>query len=252
MAARCCSGHAEIDEDRRDLVDHHQRHVVRLHQISGVHQQVAGAAGNRRMDLAVAQVQLGGDRPRLGRLSARRARFRWRPAWRAPIRARLARWSGLVGLRFRDHVRFLQFRIPRRFRLGELDLRGVARQRRLRLRDRGAVAVYRRLRLPQRILVRPRIDQEQQIALWTFWPSVKATLSSWPATCDFTCTIAEASTVPTTRSSVGTDSLATFVTDTGTTGGPPAAFASSLRHPVTRAVVKAQRVRTRFGYEISR
>ncbi len=61
---------------------------------------------------------------------------------------------------------------------------------------------------------------------FTFWPSAKLTDSSCPAICDFTCTIAEASTVPTTRTSVGTDSLPAFATETDIAGGgPPAAAA---------------------------
>src|SRR5258708_5320662 len=61
--------------------------------------------------------------------------------------------------------------------------------------------------------------------LATFWPSVNATLSSGPATWDRTWTIAEASTVPTTRSSVGTDSRAAFSAEMGTVGGPPGPLA---------------------------
>src|SRR6185437_781569 len=57
-------------------------------------------------------------------------------------------------------------------------------------------------------------------SLLTFCPSVKATRNSGPEICDRTCTIAEASTEPTTRSSVGTDSCTALATDTGTMGGP--------------------------------
>src|ERR1039458_5873380 len=60
----------------------------------------------------------------------------------------------------------------------------------------------------------------------TFCPSVKPTDSSWPAIWDFTCTTADASTVPITRTSVGTDSWVALATDTdmagGPAGGPPA------------------------------
>ena len=37
--------HAEVDEDRLHLVNHHQGGIVLLHQIAGMHQQVAGSAG---------------------------------------------------------------------------------------------------------------------------------------------------------------------------------------------------------------
>src|ERR1039458_9789149 len=53
-------GNAEVYENRRDLVDHHQRHVVHLHQVARLHQQVAGAALDGRVDFAIAQVELGG------------------------------------------------------------------------------------------------------------------------------------------------------------------------------------------------
>ena len=67
----------------------------------------------------------------------------------------------------------------------------------------------------------------------TFCPSVNATRSNCPATCDFTCTMEEASTVPTTRNSVGTDSLVTLATVTGTTGGPAGPLACSFWHPAS-------------------
>src|SRR5580700_2237962 len=60
----------------------------------------------------------------------------------------------------------------------------------------------------------------------TFWPSVKLTDSNWPAICDFTCTTAEASTVPTTCSSVGSDSCVALATCTDMAGGAPAAAAA--------------------------
>ena len=59
MAARCCSGTLKFTNIGRDLVDHHQRHVVRLHQVAGVHQQVAGAPGDRGADGRVAEVEFG-------------------------------------------------------------------------------------------------------------------------------------------------------------------------------------------------
>ena len=59
MAARCCSGTPKPTKMGDTLVDHHQRHVVHLDQIARMHQQIAGAAGERGADLAVAQVQLG-------------------------------------------------------------------------------------------------------------------------------------------------------------------------------------------------
>ena len=65
----------------------------------------------------------------------------------------------------------------------------------------------------------------------TFWPSVKPVRTSSPAICDFTCTMADASTVPTTRSSVGTDSWVALATETGTAGGPPMGRACSRLHP---------------------
>ena len=52
--------HIEIHEGRRQLMDHHQRNVISLHQVSGVYQQVAGAAGDGRVDLAVTQVEFRG------------------------------------------------------------------------------------------------------------------------------------------------------------------------------------------------
>src|ERR1700722_14909042 len=59
--------------------------------------------------------------------------------------------------------------------------------------------------------------------LLTFWPSVKVTAVNSPATCDLICTIAEASTEPTTRSSVGTACCTTLTAETGVTGGAAAA-----------------------------
>src|ERR1051326_1362618 len=53
-------------------------------------------------------------------------------------------------------------------------------------------------------------------------------LRSCPPICDFTWTIAEASTVPTTRSSVGTDSCVACAAETGTTGGPKPPFFASV------------------------
>ena len=43
---------AEVDEHRADLIDHDQRHVVSLHEIAGMHEQIARAAGDRRVNLA--------------------------------------------------------------------------------------------------------------------------------------------------------------------------------------------------------
>src|SRR5262245_24305610 len=60
-----------------------------------------------------------------------------------------------------------------------------------------------------------------------FCPSVNATRSSCPAICDFTCTIADASTLPTTRISVGTDCIEAAATATGGAGGGPAARGAS-------------------------
>src|SRR5262249_52925793 len=58
---------------------------------------------------------------------------------------------------------------------------------------------------------------------------------SCPATWDFTWTMAEASTVPTTRSSVGTDSCVAGAAETGTIGMPiAAAFCVwTFVHPVS-------------------
>src|ERR1039457_7489815 len=52
---------------------------------------------------------------------------------------------------------------------------------------------------------------------------------SCPAICDFICTMADASTVPTTRSSVGTDSCVALATETGTMGGPAAPLTCACR-----------------------
>ena len=94
---------------------------------------------------------------------------------------------------------FCEFGVAGGIRLGEFGLRGIAGQGGLGLGDLRAVARDGGLGLAQGFLVRTRVDLEQQVALLTFWPSVKPTRSNCPATWDFTCTMAEASTVPTTR-----------------------------------------------------
>ena len=122
----------------------------------------------------------------------------------------------LVVLRFRDHAGLRELGVAVRLRIGILRLRGVAGQGRFSLPQLRAVAGYGRFGLAERFLKRTRVDLESRSPLATFCPSVKWTRSSCPATCDLTCTIAEASTVPTTRSSKGTDSSVAFATDTGT------------------------------------
>ena len=60
--------------------------------------------------------------------------------------------------------------------------------------------------LAQRFFVGARVDLKEQVALGDVLAFGERRLISWPAICDLTCTMADASTVPTTRSSVGTDS----------------------------------------------
>ncbi len=38
---------AEVDEDRTDLIDDDERNIVRLHEIPGMHEEVACSTGNR-------------------------------------------------------------------------------------------------------------------------------------------------------------------------------------------------------------
>ncbi len=60
MAGICCSGAVKIDRDRLQLGDRqHARHIVGVHDVAGVHQAEAGAAGQRRLDGGVGQLHLG-------------------------------------------------------------------------------------------------------------------------------------------------------------------------------------------------
>ena len=60
---------------------------------------------------------------------------------------------------------FCKFRVAGGVGFGEFRLRGIAGQRGLGLGDLGAVARHRGFRLAQRVLVRPRVDLEEQVAL---------------------------------------------------------------------------------------
>ena len=116
-------GHAEVHEDRRDLVDHHQRHVVHLDQVAGVHQQVPGASRNGRVDLAITQVELG---PVHRGQVARERRARAFDAGLGGARGG-ARDVGvgarLVGLRARSQPALLQLRLQSRVAIRVLGLR---------------------------------------------------------------------------------------------------------------------------------
>jgi hypothetical protein len=47
-------GNAEDDKDRSHLIDDDEWDVVRLHQIAGMDEEVAGTSGDRGMDLRIA------------------------------------------------------------------------------------------------------------------------------------------------------------------------------------------------------
>jgi len=226
-------GYAEVHKNRRDLVDHHQRHVVHLHQVARVYQQVPGATRNGRADLAIAQVELGPVHRRLV-AGERRAR-----AFDAGLRGLCggARDVGvgarLVGLRLRSQPALLQLRLQSRVAIGVL---GRAESR---ASVASAWAIWARSRSTLASAWRSassygRGSMVNSRSPWaTFCPSVKAVRTSSPAICDFTCTMADASTVPTTRSWVGTDSSLALATETGTAGGPPMGRACSRLHPLS-------------------
>ncbi len=133
--------------------------------------------------------------------------------------------SRLIELRLRSEAAFVQLALKRGVAGGVLRLRVVARERGFGLRDLRLVALDGGFRLSQCVFVRPRIDAEKQLALRYVLAFGEVRRVSSPAICDLTCTMAEASTVPTTRSSVGTACSTAFVAETGTTGGPAAACA---------------------------
>jgi hypothetical protein len=78
--------------------------------------------------------------------------------------------SRLVGLRARSQPALLQLRLQGGVGIRVLGLRGIARQRGFGLGDLRAVARDVGLRLAERLLIRPRIDREQQIALGDVLP----------------------------------------------------------------------------------
>ena len=158
--------HVEVDEDGRDLMDHHQRNVVGLHQIAGVDQQVAGASGEGRADLAVTEIELGGGRRRSDRYRARPWRSRCRPGWRARIRGRRRRWCcAWSDWDARDDAGFGEFGVAIGIALVEFGLGGIAGQGGFRLGDLGAVAGHVGFGLAESFLVGARIDLEEKIAL---------------------------------------------------------------------------------------
>ena len=115
-------GNAEIHENRLDPVNHHQRHVVHLHQVAGMHQQVAGPPSDRRADLAVSQIELRGCdcgfvglQRGLGRVDAR-----LRGAHR--LAGDIGGGFRLVQLRTRSQSFFHQLIVPRGVRIRVLSL----------------------------------------------------------------------------------------------------------------------------------
>ena len=100
---------------------------------------------------------------------------------------------------------------------------GPPRQGGFGLRDLRPIAGDRGFGLPQRVVERARIDLEEKVALGHVLAFGEVGGSSRPATCDLIWTTADASTVPTTFNSLGTDSCVALATDTGTGGGPPVA-----------------------------
>ncbi len=129
--------HREGHVDGLELLDHDQRQVVDLDHVAGVHQQPAGAAGDRRRDRRPAEVD-----PRLleGRLVGLQ---------RGPLRRR-------VGL---DLVVLLGGHVV----LG--DQVGVALDVGLRLGGQSPVALQARPGGGHRGAVGPRVDGEQRLAL---------------------------------------------------------------------------------------
>ena len=120
------------------LVDDHHRGVgVGLDQVAGMHQQVAGAAVDRRANLAVLEIQA--RRLHRGRVSLHRGRQRG------------GRRLGLIVLLARPDILLEQNRVALLVGRGLAILRAIP----------GEVG----LRLLQRGVERARIDREQQVAL---------------------------------------------------------------------------------------
>jgi hypothetical protein len=96
--------------------------------LPAMHQQVSGASGDGRVDLAVAEVELRLGHRRLvaGQGGARGIRpwLRWRARWRGPRRA----WSGLIGGHFGGQIFLVELLLPGGVGFGELGLRLVACQ----------------------------------------------------------------------------------------------------------------------------
>ena len=143
------------------------------------------------------------------------------------IRAhRLAQGVGvgfeLIELRSRDDAFLHQLLVASCFGVRVFRLRDIAAEIGFGLAEARLVLGESRFGLPQRFLIGARIDLKQQVALVDVPPSVNLTARIWPATCDLTSTVAEASTVPTALMSTGTDSSVTWPTETGTGGCAPA------------------------------
>ena len=157
-------GHREGDENGLDLVDDHQRDIVFLYQIAGVDQQVAGAAGEGRVDFTVVQAGPGAVHRSLigaqggaggvdgGRVGVHRGAVH--------IEGGLGLIAGVLG----SQAFLVQLLLTRGVGLGELHLGGIARLSSLGLGDLGAVALHGGLGLAQRFGVRLRIDLEEQLA----------------------------------------------------------------------------------------
>ena len=163
-------GDAEVHKNRGECMDRHQRHVVRLHQIARVHQQVPGAPRDGRVDLAITQVELG---PVHRRQVAGQRRARAFDAGLGGPRGcmrDLGIGPRLVGLRARSQPSLLQLGLQGGVGVRVLRLRRVARQRRFGLGDLRAVSHDAGFRLAERLLIRPRVDGEQQIALGDVLP----------------------------------------------------------------------------------
>jgi len=155
--------HVEVDENGGDLMDHHQRNVVGLDQVSGVDQQVAGASGQGRADLAVIQVEFGGTHGGEvaieRRLGANDAGLSGARRFTGDIGAGLS----LVGLRAGDDARLGEFGVAIGVTLVESGLGCVASEVGLHLADLGAVARHVGFGLAKGFLVRSRVDLKQQI-----------------------------------------------------------------------------------------